>query len=261
MGKWQDRILWLQAQAALAYEHDPGSGVAKVRRADGFVPPYQGQSLSAVFHSLPQLYKTYPALSGNLMARSWPHLPPQTIQRMDDFLNDHNYEVLEFFDHGGRAMVFRVRHAPTGHQLVLRVEGDHQHRQPRPLHSTVLQPLLTNQAVLDDFSRIKMEVLPEIIPLSKLPDRDRSRRDAQLSKIFNDAVVDLAWGTNRTYPKNWFDFDAEPQNVGMMPDGRVVTLDPEIFIGAKAIARRERFSRNYRDLPPDFLPLLYGVSP
>lgn len=183
------------------------------------------------------------------------------IRRMDDFVSDHGYQVLEFFDHGGRAMVFRVRHAPTGKQLVLRVEGDHTHRQPRPVHSTVLQAVLSNQAMLDDFSHIKMEILPEIIPLTKLPARARCRGDDRLSKIFNDAVLDLSWGTNRTYPKNWFDFDAEPQNTGMMPDGRVVTLDPEIFTGTKAIKRRQRFSRNYRDLPRDFLPLLYGVSP
>lgn len=78
MAKWQDRILWLREQAALAYVCDPETGDAQVWRPAGFALPLQGQKLSTIFQGLPQLQKTHPHLFGNLMASSWPLLPPHT---------------------------------------------------------------------------------------------------------------------------------------------------------------------------------------
>lgn len=256
MYSWASRIEWLRRQADQAYTLDLDSNTWAVN-----LP-----CLSPKFNTLSGALKNIPdeALRqryGNLTYQTIPTIDPKIMARMSDFLHDHHYSDFQFFDFGGRALVFRLRDQRSLETCVVRVEVDHSCRQIRPVHGTVLQPRLSNQSIIGDFADIKIEVMPEIVPLTKLPARILCQNNNDLYRAFTSAIVGISWATNLTYRAEMFDFDAEPQNVGVLPSGRVATLDPEIEIGAGARERRHRFNTGYRRLKPHQIEQLYGFSP
>jgi hypothetical protein len=256
MYSWASRIEWLRKQAELAYILDLESQTWAVN-IPCLTPQFN--TLSGALQNIP--VESLGQRTGNLTYRAVPAMGEKIMTRMDDFLRDHHYGDFQFFDCGGRALVFRVRDRRSLETCVVRVEIDHSSRQIRPRHTTVLQPCLSNQAMIGDFADIKIEVMPEILPLTKLPARRVCEKREDFSRAFSAAIVGISWATNLTYHAEMFDFDAEPQNVGVLPSGRVVTLDPEIETGAAARERRHRFNAGYRRLKPQLIEQLYGILP
>ena len=256
MHSWDSRIQWLRRQADQAYVLDLDSNTWAVN-----IPclSQKFNTLSGALHNITNddLRQRY----GNLTYQAIPGIDPKIMTRMDDYLRDHNYTDFQFFDFGGRALVFRLRDQRSLETCVVRVEVDHSCRQIRPAHNTVLQPRLSNQSIIGNFADIKIEVMPEIVPLTKLPARILCQNNNDLYRAFTSAIVGISWATNLTYHAEMFDFDAEPQNVGVLPSGRVVTLDPEIEVGVDARLRRQRFNEGYRRLKPHQIEQLYGILP
>ncbi|WP_051054920.1 hypothetical protein [Micavibrio aeruginosavorus] len=253
---WNGRIEWMRAQAWASFHADGMVNHDAIWQPKNDVPATRYATLSDAFNALNQLAPTFSNLGGNLAVRAWAPMPDVVRARMTDFVADHGYTDLSYLGNGGRAVALRARHSASGEMRVVRVEGDHHCRQPRPLHSTVLQAFSSNQNMLDDFDQVRIEMLPEVVPLTRLPERLVSEG----GRAYTNAIVDLSWGTNKAYPRDWFDYDAEPQNVGILPNGQVVTFDPEIFTDADAAQRRREFERHQHGPRADLWLALYGVG-
>ncbi|WP_435640164.1 hypothetical protein [Micavibrio aeruginosavorus] len=254
---WNGRIEWLRAQARASFHADGMVNHDAIWQPKNDVPTTRYATLSDAFNALNQLAPTFCNLSGNLAVRAWAPMAIVVQDRMTEFVADHGYTDLSYLGNGGRAVAFRARHMASGEMRVVRVEGDHNCRQLRPVHPTVLQAFASNQNMLADFDQVRIEMLPEVVPLTRMPERVVS----QDGRAYTNAILDLSWGTNKAYPRDWFDYDAEPQNVGIVPTGQVVTFDPEIFIDADAVQRRREFDRHYRTPRAGHLVALYGVTP
>lgn len=204
-------------------------------------------------------------LSRCLMFRKWNDLLSgdrcEVIERIDNLLCVWGYDDFQFLDIGGRALAFRTVHRPSGERRVLRVEAPHPFRQDRPLHPTVAIACQTLQG--DELDGIKIEICDEFVPLNKIPDAKKFHSPLPPFYQFYGDIVELAWGTNMTYPQTLFDEDAEPQNVGLSPSGRVLSFDPQIIKGDEAMRLHWHFNDPYilRDASPQQLRLVYGYSP
>lgn len=170
---------------------------------------------------------------------------PAFLTTIDTTLNTVGYTDFQFIDHGGRALAFRTDNKHTGEQHILRIEAPHSHRMHRPHHNTVLPAFHTwgedSKEGGDYFHNIKIEICREVLPLSKLPLRKDYLHTQDLVNIFHRALHAVSWGTNMTYPIGLFDRDADPHNVGLLPNGHVVTFDPEMITGAAAMIAHHRF--------------------
>lgn len=256
--RWDHRIEWLREQAALAFDAE-----GRVRfRLCAPIPLIKKGSLRTAFSRVARMQYDNRLLFGNLTMR-WRHnITPQTWRLMDEFLGDAGYSGYTYLGNGGRAVAFLVKKRGGDRPYVLRVEVSHRDRQVRPNHPTVLQPYLANQSIVHEFQGVKLEVLDEILPLSRMPERlsderlgEEYARGASVAKVF------LGWGTNVTYPEDWFDYDADPGNVGVLPGGRIVSFDPEINVGDAAQIRHARVVAAHPGLTPSILRDLYGVGP
>lgn len=254
---WNGRIEWLRAQARVSYHADGMVNHDAIWQPTNDVPATRHATLSDAFNALNQLAPAYCNLGGNLAMRAWGPMPDAVQKRMAEFVADQGYTDLSYLGNGGRAVAFRARHGASGEMRVVRVEADHNCRQLRPVHPTVLQAFVSNQNMLDDFDQVRIEMLPEVVPLTRLPERVGARD----GRAYTNAILDLSWGTNKAYPRDWFDYDSEPQNVGILPTGQVVTFDPEIFIDADAAQRRREFERHHRNPRAEFWATLYGIAP
>lgn len=229
---------WLREQAAKAYAWDDRAQYFRVRRE----LPYKVHArLKDAWHALPDLMTDFPHLNGNLFIRSLQDMDNDTKDRIESFFMTRGYADFQFLGHGGRALAFRARHIPSGQIHVARMEAPHSARSMRPAHPVVLQAFASNEDDMRAHGDMKLEVLPEIVPLPKLRSPMGHTDNALLCQIYNSAVYDLAMGTNLMYPHTMFDHDSEPQNVGIRPDGRVVSFDPAFLLGRKGEGRQARF--------------------
>lgn len=196
------------------------------------------------------------------MLRDWLRLPSRMQERISLFFESKGLTDFDFFDHGGRAMVFLAVDASSGKRRIVRMEADHGSRSIRPAHPSVLQALHSNEDSLADYERIKLEILPEIVPLHKLPARDAQSSVPPIAKDFHEASYYLGHGSNLTYDGAMFDRDADPQNMGLLPDGRVVSLDPEFIFGDDAMQLYNHIKGQgaFSALEP-YAAQLYGAVP
>ncbi len=231
-------VSWLRTQAAEAYAWDDRAQYWRVRQE---LPYKVHPRLKDAWHALPGLLADFPQLNGNLFARCLQDMDSDTKDRIEDFFMAQGYADFQFLGHGGRALAFRARHIPSGQIHVARMEAPHSARSVRPVHPVVLQALASNEDDMQMHGDMKLEVLPEIVPLTKLHSPVAHTDNTFLHQIYNRAVYDLALGTNLFYPTTMFDHDCEPQNIGIRPDGRIVSFDPAFLLGRKGERRQIRF--------------------
>ncbi|MFA7276004.1 MAG: hypothetical protein WC043_04310 [Pseudobdellovibrionaceae bacterium] len=252
-------VAWLRGQAARAFDWDRKTVAHFVkRRADTPEFPVH-KNFARAYEGLMDIRDYFPKLHHNRMADMFEGEGADMIEKVGDILEKEGYADFSFLDHGGRALAFRARHKESGKTHVIRAEAPHAARQARPQHATVLPSYFTHEGA--DIMHIKLEALDEVVPLSKLPDRPQeSEKGSPFYDIFHRAVYHLGWGTNLTYPKDMFDRDAEPQNVGITPEGRIVTFDPEIIQGPRALHMQRQYETPMmlRDASPQQLRLVYG---
>ena len=255
-------VHWLQEQAARRYTWDDKAQYHRVLHekvaAHTRLP---ARTLRDAWARLPQELAYFPNLKSNLFVSELDCLPVSARARISAFFTAQGLRDFEFLDHGGRAITYRALHVPTGQIRVARMEAPHCSRFPRPHHSVVLQPFATNEGRMKHYGDIKLEVLPEVVPLSHLYKDINDIEVPLLKKAFQDAVWDLSWGTNLMYSHRMFDRDAEAQNVGLLPDGRIASFDPEVVTGERAERKQSRFKtpRLLRDASAQQLALVYPV--
>lgn len=258
----------LKEQARMAFTCDG----ARVK--ESIVPSHQQPypTLSAAFENLRQQITSrpnqHPNLQSCLMFVDWLNARAQNpafLHPIDEALAAVGYTDFQFIDHGGRALAFRTHHKHTGHQHILRIEAPHSHRMHRPHHPTILPAFYTwgENGNNDGFHNIKIEICREVLPLSKLPLRKDYLHTQDLVNIFHRALHAVSWGTNMTYPIGLFDHDADPHNVGVLPNGHIVAFDPEIITGADAMRAHHHFKDPLmlRDASLWQLRNLYGQPP
>ncbi len=257
---WNERIEWLKDQAKEAYVWDEAASYWRVKtrwRYEGHplatYPPPQ-IDLTHSFKHAAEWTEDNPNLSGNLMFRAWPELSVQSRSAINDWVRKQGLKDIEFFDHGGRAMAFRGIDERTGRYRILRVEADHSSRSIRIVHPSVLQPYAADESI----DRIRLEILPEIVPLHKLPARPKLSAERSIVDVFQETVVVASHGTNFTYDADVFDVDTDAANVGILPDGKIVSLDPEFRFGKTAADWRKGFAKNFAEIK-EFAPRLYGL--
>ncbi len=261
---WKPRIDWLKAQADKAYGWNLRLGYYEVRNR--WYPPVTvpaSYNLRKAFDHQHLWKKNFPNLEHNLMMKAWPRLMPQTRDKIGNFFKGCNIDHFELLDHGGRAMVFRAMNE-KGRIRIARLEADHPNRSTRPLHRTVLPAYMSNEHRLDEYERIKLEVLAEVVPLHKLPGRPPSTAEQTLRDSFHDAVTDISTGTNLTYDETMFDQDTSPQNVALLPDGRIATMDPEFVYGDEARMGHSLLAQQFKPRNWGLIAaqkLVYGPTP
>lgn len=193
------------------------------------------------------------------MMRAWPNLREETREGISAFFAERGLSDFSFFDHGGRAVVFRAREGQSGRIRIVRVEADHASRSIRPAHDTVLAALSSNQADVRAYEGVKLEVVPEIVPLHKLPARALLASEEE-SLSFHKATYEISHGTNTRYRRGMYDRDSDSPNIGILPDGKVVSLDPEFIFGRRAVMWHRALRHGWPDISPD-MDVLYGLSP
>lgn len=252
-------VSWLRDQAARHYIWDNTAQYFRIKARRGATE----RTLRDAWHILPTQRKHFPHLRDNLFGRLLPELPLSARVRISTFFAARGLRDFEFLDHGGRAIVFRAQHFPTGQMRLARMEAPHSGRYPRPKHPVILQPFASNEGHFGFYGDVKLEILPEILPLSKLYSEISNMEVPLLKSAFQQAVFDLSWGVNMMLSHDMFDRDAEAQNVGIRPDGRVVSFDPEIVRGAKAHEKHLYFKTPelLRDANAQQLALIYPNNP
>ncbi len=265
---WANASAWTRHQAAQVYTYDDALSYWKVTRRwhfAGYEPyiaaPVSKKLIDSFKHEL-TWHKNHPNLRHNLMLRDWLRLPMPVRKKIALFFEGNGLTDFDFFDHGGRAMVFLATDMNSGKRRIARMEADHHSRSIRPAHPSVLQSLHSNQDSLADYERIKLEILPEIVPIHKLPARDAQSSVPPMAKDFHEASYYLGHGSNLTYHGAMFDRDADPQNMGLLPDGRVVSLDPEFIFGDEAMQLYTYIKEQgaFSALAP-YAGQLYGAEP
>lgn len=250
-------VSWLRDQATRFYTWD---AVGQYHRV---ITPHRptARSLRESWQRLPALTTQFPNLKHNLFMRALPHLPLAARAQINAFFAAHGLRDFEFLDHGGRAIAFRAFHVPSRQLRIARMEAPHHCRYPRPDHPTVLPAFASNQGRMGGYGDIKLEILPEVMPLSKIFKAQDLGQTELLRDLFHEAVFGLSWGTNVMYPVTMFDRDAEPQNVGLRPDGRLVSFDPQIITGARAQVAHRNFKTPgvLQDASAQQLALVYPV--
>lgn len=251
-------VQWLRDQAARHYIRDAQAQYFRVRAPRGAT----ARTLRDAWNKLPAQHAFFPILHSNLFMNLLPQLPLSARTRISNFFTAHGLRDFEFLDHGGRAIAFRARHWPTGQMRIARMEAPHSFRHPRPDHPVILRPFACNEGHFRFYGDVKLEILPEVMPLSKIYRNRDLVGMSLLRNAFHDAVLGLAHGTNMMYSPDMFDFDAEPQNVGLLPDGRVVSFDPEIVAGEKARDKHRHFHTPglLRDASAQQLALIYPTQ-
>lgn len=230
-------VVWFQDQAARHFVWDEPGRYYRVRAGRGAIYP----DLRTAWNNIGNHQAAFPNIHHNLFADRVQFLSNRLSARIAGFFSKQGLTDFELLDHGGRALAYRARHIPTGQMRIARMEAPHSGRCLRPVHPVVLPPFASNENDLKRYSDFKLEIMPEIMPLSKILRGCDIRKDSILSDHFYRAVNGLSWGTNLMYPPHMFDRDAELQNVGVRPDGKIVTLDPEIVTGQRAILKQRHF--------------------
>ncbi len=245
---------FLRAQAQRAFIWDEPAQYFRVRAVRGETYP----TLLQAWDHLGDNSARFPNLAHNLFADQVLYLSDRVRNRINRFFIKQGLTDFEFLDHGGRALAYRARHIPTGQMRIVRMESPHSHRFARPQHAGILQPFASNQDDMMRFGNMKLEVLPEIMPLSKIW-RSKCQGDELMQEPFSGVIAGLSRGTNMLYSVSMFDADAEPQNVGLRPDGRIVSLDPEVVTGARAERQHRHFITPFvlRDASLQQLALIY----
>lgn len=251
-------VQWLRDFAERYYVWD---APAHYHRVSGLNPPAlqaPAENILKAWDGLPALQEQQPHLRHNKFVRDLSDLSTGVKMRIHDFFAQSGLRDFEFLDFGGRAITYRAHHTPSGQIRVARMEGVHQGRKPRPDHPVVLQPYQSNQGRMKPYGGIKLEVLPEIVPLSKAFRQYAAPQVPLLKEAYYKAAVDLGWGTNLMYA-GMFDRDAEFQNIGIRPDGKLVSFDPEIITGAPAqnLQRHFKTPKLLRDASAQQLLLIY----
>jgi hypothetical protein len=260
-------VSWLKDQAALSFVFDRCTGRHHVKDSvvASYHPVFPLWSQSAQ-HTM-RAASAKPSddllnLHTCLMFQKWNMLLSggryDVIEHIDDTLRSWGYDDFQFLDHGARAFAFRTIHRPTGERRVLRVEAPHSFRQDRYAHPTVAIAHHIMQGV--ELDNIKIEVCDEFVPLNKIPDAKKFHSPSSPFHKYYGDLVDLAGGTNMTYPEIRFDKDADPQNVGLSPSGHILTFDPQIIKGDEAINCYRNFEDPtiLRHASTEQLRLVYG---
>lgn len=262
---WSDTIAFLKEQANAAYVWNEDLGYWQVKERWHYwghpepVITMPVRHLRDAFEQADLWHKNHPSLSGNFMMRAWPALSERVQKDIAYFFEaEGQLQNFDFLDHGGRAMVFTAKDRQTGRTRVARMETNHDGRTPRLKHSTVLQPYLSNEGDMWWCNDIKLEILPEIVPLHKIP--GRRELCAQDEHAYHQMTYWLSHGTNWMYDWEMYDYDADVTNVGLLPGGKIVSLDPQYLFNAAAKAPRTLFyqSPEARALYPH-APGLYGL--
>ncbi|QQG36931.1 MAG: hypothetical protein HYS17_03935 [Micavibrio aeruginosavorus] len=230
-------VNWLREQAAQAYVWDEAGQYHRVIAPRGPT----ARTLREAWQSLSAADERFPSLKHNLFVGALPRLPLAARAQINAFFSAQGLRDFEFLDHGGRAIAFRAYHLPSRQFRIARMEAPHGCRYARPRHPAILQPFASNEGRMKAYGDIKLEILPEVMPLAKLYKACDADQVKLLRDLFHEAVLGLSWGTNLMYPATMFDRDAEPQNVGVRPDGRIVSFDPQIITGAPAQAAQRHF--------------------
>lgn len=253
-------VQWLRDLAARHYVWDARAGYHRViglHKQPSTMTP--ARSLRGAWERLPRVQQDFPHLKNNFFVRDLAALPEKTRARISLFFEAHGMRDFEFLGHGGRAIAYRALHAPSGQMRVARMEGVHSHRFARPDHPVVLQPYVTNEGLTPHYGDIKVEILPEIVPLSRLYDDVPGDHVPMLKESFQHAIYSLARGVNMMHGASSYDNDADAANVGLRPDGRIVSLDPEVVTGARAQEKQRHFKTPslLRDASAQQLLLIY----
>lgn len=250
-------VSWLQDQAARHFVWDEQGQYYRVRAERGTTYP----DLRTAWDNIGRHQPDFPNIHNNLFADRVQFLSRMLAARIAQFFSKQELTDFELLDHGGRALAYRARHIPTGQMRIARMEASHNGRCLRPAHPVVLPPFASNEDDLKRYADFKLEIMPEIMPLSKILRACDVHKDSILSDHFYRAVNGLSWGTNLMYPQDMFDRDAELQNVGVRPDGKIVTLDPEIVTGPRAILKHRHFITPgiVKDASAQQLALIYST--
>ncbi len=247
---WNNELLYWQVKTRWHYAGGPA-----------YLPVPVSERLCQSFNHQDVWHHNKPNLKDNLMFRLWPELSHQMKRKVASFFEENNLTDFDFFDHGGRAMVFLSTDKTNGRQRIARMEANHSFRSIRPENPTVLQPFVTNEGDVDSYDGIKLEIMPEIVPLNKLPARSHYPSGFSLARDFHVAVFHLSFGTNLTYGDEIFDADSEPQNVGVLPDGKIVSHDPEFRFGVQARELQTHFRKQKESVSlAPYAQDLYGMA-
>lgn len=252
-------VSWLKQQADRYYVWDERAQYHRVLHPVPLRPVRPAHTLRDAWCRLPQQYEKFPNLPGNLFVCELKKLSIVSRAQIGAFFSAQGLRDFEFLGHGGRAIAYRALHVPTGQMRVVRMEAPHACRFPRPHHPAILQPFASNEGHMKPFGDIKLEVLPEVVPLSRLYRPLYEMPDSFMKEAFMDAVYDFARGTNMAYSVNMYDRDAKAQNVGLRADGRIVSFDPEVVTGTAA-QRKHRYFKVpsiLRDANAQQLSLVY----
>lgn len=262
-------LAWLKDQARLSFIFDASS---RLYHVDDTLVVTRHRVFSKLSSAILDILKqaqcgdigTSNKLSSCLMHGKWNDLlssgQGEMIDRIDGMLQCFGYDDFQFLDSGARAFAFRTLHRPSGERRILRIEAPHTYRSSRPKHHTVAQAYQTLEG--DLFAGMKIEISDEFVPLNKIPDAKRIFFSSSAKSCYHD-LVGLARATNMTYAETLFDRDAELQNVGITPSGKILTFDPQFVRGDKAIhSHRDFKDPNFlKDASFTQLRLVYGCSP
>lgn len=250
-------VSWLREQASRSYVWDEKGQYHRVVAPRGPA----SRTLREAWQSLPAAAERFPNLKHNLFVRALPYLPLAARGQINAFFSAQGLRDFEFLDHGGRAIAYRAYHLLSRQFRIARMEAPHACRYVRPCHPTVLQPFASNEGRMVAYGDIKLEILPEVVPLSRLYRDCDAGRVQLLRDLFHEAMSGLSWGTNLMYPETMFDRDAEPQNIGLRSDGRLVSFDPQIITGPAAQRAQRHFNAPgiLKDANAQQLALVYPV--
>lgn len=262
---WPAAIAFLKAQAKDAYVWDERLSywAVKTRWHYWDSPPRIETSaaprLKEAFAHAAAWHQNHPSLRHNFMMNVWAELSDPMQSRIASFFEENGLTDFDFLDHGGRGMVFHARDQKTGRTRIARLEADHSSRTRRLNHPSVLQAYHHNEDDLERYQRVKLEILPEIIPLHKMPGRRLVGKDEQ--QAYHIMTYFLAHGTNLTYSNHIYDYDASVENVGLLPDGKIVSLDPQFHYGEEGRFPRDIMNKSaeMQSLRP-YVSQIYGMA-
>lgn len=239
-------VQWLRDRAARYYAWD---AQARYHRVVGqhkpSLPVASARTLRDAWAQLPRVQQDFSNLKHNLFVRDLAQLSVQARTHISLFFEAHGLRDFEFLGHGGRAIAYRALHEPSGQTRVARMEGVHSQRARRLDHPVILQPYTTNEDFTSYHYGIKLEVLPEIVPLSRFYKEVETISVPLLRECFHHALHGLAQGVNMMHGPSSYDNDADAANVGLRSDGRIVSFDPEVVTGAPAQEKHR-----YYETPP-----------
>ncbi len=252
-------VQWLRDRAARHYVWDARTRYHRVVGHPERLSLPPARSLRDAWEQLPRVQQDFPHLKSNFFVRDLADLPSKTRARINLFFEAHGMRDFEFLGQGGRAIAYRALHAPSGQMRVARMEGAHGFRMARPDHPSVLPAYATNEGFTQHYGDIKVEILPEIVPLSRLYRETESIQVPLLKDAFNHAIYSLARGVNMMHSPASYDNDADPANVGLRADGRIVSLDPEVVTGDRARMKHSHYKTPsmLRDASAQQLLLIY----